>query len=123
MAPHTSLLRRTDIRLLYLQPTDHEIVCTMYTVDLDSQPEYRALSYEWGSSTPTVTIQCNDSNFEVTTNLAAALHRLRKLDGPKIFWIDALCINQKDLEERNQQVAQMGRIYSQVRERMFYSSC
>jgi hypothetical protein len=87
----------------------------MYTVDLDSQPEYRALSYEWGSSTPTVTIQCNDSNFEVTTNLAAALHRLRKLDGPKIFWIDALCINQKDLEERNQQVAQMGRIYSQVR--------
>lgn len=30
----------------------------------------------------------------------------------RLFWIDALCINQADLAERNAQVAAMGRIYA-----------
>ena len=36
---------------------------------------------------------------------------LRHLQNARLFWIDALCINQEDASERNHQLHQMGRIY------------
>jgi hypothetical protein len=49
--------------------------------------------------------------FEVTINLYGALRRLRATAETRIVWIDALCINQEDLDERSQQVNLMGAIY------------
>jgi len=47
----------------------------------------------------------------VTTNLLAALRRLRFSTLPRYLWVDAICINQEDMEEKTQQVAMMGETY------------
>jgi hypothetical protein len=51
----------------------------------------------------------------VTPNLGAALQRLRREDEVRIVWIDALCINQNDLDERASQVSFMREIYASAR--------
>ena len=58
---------------------------------------------------------CFRHSYNVTVNLYGALCRLR--DGYQLlpFWIDALCINQNDLDERNYQVSRMGEIYGNAR--------
>jgi hypothetical protein len=48
----------------------------------------------------------------VTYNLDIALRNLRDAQSRRILWIDALCINQADVDERNRQVFLMSRIYS-----------
>lgn len=47
----------------------------------------------------------------VTRNLASALQYLRLEDKPRVFWIDAICVNQEDLQERSHQVQRMANIY------------
>jgi hypothetical protein len=51
----------------------------------------------------------------VTPNLGAALQRLRHRFRRRTVWIDALCINQNDLEERAQQVSFMKDIYARAK--------
>jgi hypothetical protein len=56
-------------------------------------------------------ISVNDSPFEVTPNLLKALSGLRSESNVRVVWIDAICINQEDLEERSHQVQLMKQIY------------
>jgi hypothetical protein len=73
-------------------------------------PEYAALSYTWGSNEKSKAIVLSGCRFPVTANLFAALMRLRTR-GVRYLWIDAICINQNDDEEKTMQVALMGEIY------------
>jgi len=77
--------------------------------------DYAALSYVWGDENETATIMVNGQKREVTTNLETALRAFcRKSefgDGFKL-WVDAISINQNDLEERGRQVSRMREIYS-----------
>ena len=76
---------------------------------LDEKPTYEALSYEWGSSkSQTLPIKLDGHVRQVQENL----YYQRLNDHTRTLWIDAICINQADTLERNQQVAQMGSIYS-----------
>jgi hypothetical protein len=77
--------------------------------------DFEAVSYCWESEIRDKNIILNGTLFAVPTNLDALLQRLRRLRDAKSgmkFWIDALCINQKNIEERNHQVMLMQRIYS-----------
>lgn len=49
--------------------------------------------------------------FEVTVNPALALRSLREPRQSRVLWIDAICINQKDTDEKNIQIPLMGDIY------------
>jgi hypothetical protein len=51
----------------------------------------------------------------VTSNLKSALQSLRHSDSVRVLWVDAVSINQANIEERANQVRQMGRIYTQAR--------
>lgn len=44
-----------------------------------------------------------------------ALQRLREPKAAFPVWIDAICINQEDLDEKNGQVTKMGEIYSMAK--------
>ncbi|KAL4947954.1 heterokaryon incompatibility protein-domain-containing protein [Aspergillus filifer] len=101
------------IRLVTLDPGSwsDEINCTMHVVPFDGQPVYEALSYVWGNSRVRKRICLNDHDFEVTENLWLAMRRLRNTSTPRVIWIDAICINQEDDDEKSQQVAMMGEIY------------
>jgi hypothetical protein len=76
--------------------------------------EYEAVSYTWGNVTPKKTIQFNDSRREmlVGENCHNALRRLRLRHMNRLLWIDAICINQKNLAERARQVRIMNIIFS-----------
>ena len=75
---------------------------------------YACLSYVWGSSAKTCTIVVNGQAVEVTENLALALEHFRR-DGmfchQFLLWVDALCINQQDDQERAKEVQRMKDIY------------
>jgi hypothetical protein len=73
---------------------------------------YIALSYTWGDRSTTLPITVNGETMQVTTNLESALRYLRVEFGPTfLFWIDAVCINQEDVDERTHQVGMMREIY------------
>ncbi|KAI6358228.1 hypothetical protein MCOR25_007394 [Pyricularia grisea] len=92
------------------------IRCSLETVSLlaPAVEDYTALSYMWGGiEGETRTIAVDGRLFQATPNLHAALRQLRNR-GYRRLWIDAVCINQADREERSQQVLQMRSIYARA---------
>jgi len=79
-------------------------------------PDFNALSYTWGTSRAKTTVPCNGSHFEIASNLHEGISTLHKppvgLD--QLIWIDAICINQQDNEEKGHQVRCMGDIYTKA---------
>lgn len=114
-----------QIRLIDILPRreeEHDIVrCRVYKAYLppDSPgPDgqcYNSLSYVWGDPFPTADIILNGSRMAVTKNLESALRHLRDYSTPEFqglpVWVDAICINQDDLKERNEQVRIMRDVY------------
>lgn len=56
----------------------------------------------------------DDEVIPISHNLALALYYLRSTTNPLVIWVDAICINQQDLAERNSQVALMSFIYKRA---------
>jgi hypothetical protein len=81
-------------------------------VNLSSCPSYGALSHSWDKQTPQVPIWCNSHKLLVTENVHAAMCQLRSRGRPRTLWIDQVCINQADLQERHRQVCLMGEVYT-----------
>jgi len=94
-----------------------------------SIPPYIALSYVWGSYSKDRAIKVNNRLVPVTDNLYDALKHIRdvltnfrtgiaeatqKDQGAPLFWIDAICINQEDLDEKSREVPKMTQIYSKA---------
>ena len=106
---------RREFRLLHLLPgkQSEPIICDLEVGCFDKNQcrQYEALSYVWGGIPGPKTIELRDQHIPVTSNLESALRHLRDRDHHRILWIDALCINQDDLQERNHQVRQMRTIY------------
>lgn len=86
-----------------------ELNCDLLTFSSDSCPEYFAISYTWGDSTPRHEIRINGDLFRVRENCSYALRQARDfLQNGGFVWIDAICINQGDMEEKGHQVQSMG---------------
>lgn len=82
-------------------------------VSLDDRPKYCALSYVWGPPEPSTLIRLGGGLIRVRQNLFDFLNILRPYsDQSTPVWIDAICINQEDIGERNSQVQLMGDIFS-----------
>ncbi|OAL54015.1 HET-domain-containing protein [Pyrenochaeta sp. DS3sAY3a] len=75
---------------------------------------YEAVSYTWGEATFSYQLHCEGQIIEVTKNVDLLLRRLRKPSGPRILWIDSVCINQQDTKEKTFQIAMMDQIYSRA---------
>jgi hypothetical protein len=101
------------IRILHLEAGANQapIRIRLSQVYLDSPPAYDALSYVWGPKESGFTITCDGRPKSVTRNLLNALPFLRLPDRERVLWVDALCIDQDNKEERNQQVGMMKDIY------------
>ena len=104
-----------EIRLLNIQEArdDESVHCTLEKATLIDPGSYHALSYCWGDLRNKKKIIINDAIVEVGHNLETALRQLRS-GGYLRVWIDALCINQSDNEERGLQIRNMRQIYSQA---------
>ncbi|MCJ1432680.1 hypothetical protein MMC27_002037 [Xylographa pallens] len=110
---YSELLEDESFRLLRLRNgagTD-ELQGQLITYRLYSAPPYEALSYVWGDAAKNGHIKCAGKDLPITPNLTAALRRLRLPSVDRLLWIDQLCINQNNLQERGKQVNMMRSIY------------
>lgn len=84
----------------------------------DERPSYQALSYVWGSEDNPSYIGVSSGRksgaVAVTQNLDVALRHLRYDQHLRVLWIDALCIDQTDEQEKATQVLNMGTIFAKV---------
>ncbi|KAK0630416.1 heterokaryon incompatibility protein-domain-containing protein, partial [Bombardia bombarda] len=125
-----------QIRVLVVNPAgalNDPVQAHLELVDLGRQGgvEFDALSYCWGDSTERadMTLEIEGSGasssrstrqqqFGISPTIEAAVRRLRSPsdDAPPLrIWIDAVCINQLDVQERGRQVGLMGDICSRAR--------
>ncbi|KAH8820736.1 heterokaryon incompatibility protein-domain-containing protein [Xylogone sp. PMI_703] len=77
--------------------------------------EAGTLSYEWKENLGFTSILCDGVDVSVTRNLSTALGALRLNDRPRFLWVDAICINQNDLEEKSKQIPLMRDIYASAK--------
>lgn len=111
---HKPLSGRDAFRTMILHPATDPvslIECELVASDLSLIPEYEALSYIWGDNSVPRYIKLDSKVLQVTPNLYEALLALRLESQPRHLWVDAICINQCDTDERNQQVTLMGDIF------------
>ncbi|EXJ78009.1 hypothetical protein A1O3_09168 [Capronia epimyces CBS 606.96] len=110
---------RESFRLLSLHAggANSPIEATLIVARLSQPPHYEALSYNWElAQVPhepfPANIKVNGEHvISLRPDLAAALKTLRYLDGPRLLYVDALCIDQEDKLEKTRQVMLMGQIF------------
>ncbi len=131
---------RKEIRLLTLRAQaelDAPVECKLRNISIEDDgafpnsirgPDgadvyYSALSYTWGDVKDMVSITVNGRELEVTRNLEAALRHMRKHQSDQgvlghasaqHWWVDAICIDQTSVQERNNQVSLMTKIFSKA---------
>ena len=112
---HDPLDQSTDsIRLVKVLPTSDEHLLELEIRHADLSARYTALSYTWGPADGVRALLINRRGSEVRYNLWHFLNTMRLENQTGEFWIDALCIDQKNVEEKNHQVQRMGEIYAKA---------
>ncbi|KAI3343432.1 heterokaryon incompatibility protein-domain-containing protein [Ustulina deusta] len=91
------------------------IKCEIIHHSLTNPPSYTAISYAWGDADDKRSIQIGKANIPVAASLFGALEAVRKRDEDTFVWVDALCINQQNRDERSQQVQLMTEIYAKAK--------
>ncbi|KAH7132706.1 heterokaryon incompatibility protein-domain-containing protein [Dactylonectria macrodidyma] len=135
---HPQIDADSQIRLILLLPAEgpsgpeqskEPIECKIEVHRLPEAPEYEALSYTWGQMDRhlPVSILGTDADGKeaekallATPQLLMALRRLRLPSTPRLLWIDQLCIDQENIEERGSQVQLMGSIYKSATRTIIY---
>lgn len=114
------------IRVLEVYPnslatphTDRQMHGELSVINLEDDPVLKstALSYVWGVfALDSQRIRCGTSRIKITPSNFAALTTLSKKFGNDKFgiWVDAICINQEDEEEKRRQIGMMGDVYSKA---------
>ncbi|POS81540.1 hypothetical protein DHEL01_v200057 [Diaporthe helianthi] len=121
------LSSRDSTRILVLVPAqklEEDLRCYMDDIRLsdveDKDQSFTALSYVWGTDEAFHTIWFGNHSLQIRPNLNSALRHLRRRDRSIRLWVDAVCIDQSNLLERNHQVQQMRDIFSAASETVIY---
>ncbi|KAF4815739.1 Heterokaryon incompatibility protein 6, OR allele [Colletotrichum siamense] len=108
-----------QIRLLRLEPSptetdEYAFSMGVYDFQENNRPSFIAISYTWGAPVPLLSVVINGFRMEVHFNCWYALWQMRHHGHTSntSFWIDSLCINQDDDDEKGHQVTMMGDIFS-----------
>lgn len=128
-------LESWQIRLLELQPRAGRglLVGRLFNADILSDKEgavesgtknrydFTAVSYWWGEDqSPRYHLECNGMDYPIPLEAYRALHRIRHRVNPVYVWMDSICINQHDVEEKSKQVARMRSVYQNARQVVVY---
>ena len=117
-----------QIRILVIKPgvPASELHCALEHVNLQDSPNYEAVSYTWaddhGDDSLSHRLRCEgDARYiSITKNCKSVLRRLRKPDVEHRIWVDAVCIDQTNVKERNHQVQNMAAIYRHAQRTVVY---
>jgi hypothetical protein len=120
------LASSSAIRLLCLRPAIDfaaPLICDIkhddreqMVHDIASNRQYETVSYTWGTSDLSHEIYCDHgaSVIKVTPTVDSMLRYLRKANSVRYLWIDAVCLNQADDDEKSIQIRLMQRIYQRA---------
>lgn len=113
------LAQQHEIRVLQIAPSstkDAEVFAAFQVESLapNASARFDALSYMWGDQTNRAYISIDGAPFSISQHLCSTLRALRDPVQPRQLWVDAICINQTDIDERNQQVQLMRTIYQRA---------
>ena len=122
-----SALKQWQPRLLLLDPGEFgtSVSASLIVVDVVHLPgavlhekqqlvRFAALSYTWGVAEFPRSITINNIVTPVTEILYAFIQRYRSRHECLYIWVDAICINQFDLDEKATQVSQMLAIFERA---------
>lgn len=115
-----------EFRLLLLQAGkgDEPVKCQLVHASLkdgtQDRPPYETISYCWGDASEKGAIFLDGLEMVVPLSSATVLRRMRKPEEDRTVWIDAICINQDDVDERGKQVALMKEIYSKTAQNLIW---
>ncbi|KAF1971982.1 hypothetical protein BU23DRAFT_168905 [Bimuria novae-zelandiae CBS 107.79] len=115
---YLSLEGRDYIRVLVFDDVagDDEVTFTLEHQPLSGADDFDALFYYWGSKLKTQRVNYDGAIMYITESLFSALKNLARLWKKQNsslspfgrLWVDAICINQEDDEEKSQQIPLMG---------------
>jgi hypothetical protein len=107
-----------ETRLLAVEPglPDDDIRCRLTPLSLlrTPLPSYETISYVWGDSSARGSVLVNEQTLDVPASTEHVLRRMRDAQQVRVLWIDSICIDQGDKDDRNYQVALMCDIYSRA---------
>jgi hypothetical protein len=101
-------LRGGEIRLLTIRSQSN---FTLENAYLRDNPYYVAISYCWGDVEDLCNVRVNDYEFQLRGHVYAMLSNLYHKHQVTRLWLDLVCINQNDPDEKSKQVPIMGEIY------------
>ena len=106
-----------QFRLLAINPGqgDETISCLLGSFNDCDPCRFEALSYTATSDLADIPTLVNDQIFYVPPNLSRALKALQRSDQKVVLWVDVLCIDNENLEERRIQLGKLGQIYQSAR--------
>jgi hypothetical protein len=112
-------LEDNHIRLMLLHAGQDErspVQIELYHVKFDfiENEQYEALSYVWGEPTFYQTIYTPDGYLKITPGLEQTLKALRKPNSTRTIWIDAICIDQINEDEKCRQIPLMGDVFERA---------
>lgn len=101
------------IRLLKLSRASHlaDVKLDLIHSSLTDAPAYEAISYTWANQTKNRKIEVHGFTLGVTPNVFQIIQSQASHSKTKFLWIDSICINQDDSEEKSKQVRLMANIY------------
>lgn len=107
-------LGQGQIRLLTVLPgcPPAPIRGRLEVVDLESSPFFEAISYVWGQGEFDRFVIVDGKRLDVMGSAYAVLQRRRSRREERVLWIDQLCIDQKNVKERESQVRLMSKLYN-----------
>ncbi|RYP63090.1 hypothetical protein DL771_009432 [Monosporascus sp. 5C6A] len=113
---------RDVFRILTVLPGvgDQPLECMLEHIALDDSPSYEALSYVRDGIEKTEDVICSGKLLAVATHLCSALRHIRQASEPRNLWVDAICVNQRDNEERGCQVRLMRKIYPNAKQLLIW---
>ncbi|KAM7198386.1 Heterokaryon incompatibility protein (HET) domain containing protein [Naviculisporaceae sp. PSN 640] len=121
--------KANKIRLIELykpssgETTQFPLRCKIFWASVDDPAAFVSLSYVWGEGDNDHDIFIGDSlkKLKITKSLHEALTQIVALStGSEVLWVDQVCINQADLDERNEQIANMTRVYQSAKETLVW---
>ncbi len=108
----------SGIRLLHIQPGYPRgalLYGELKSYSMAQRPDFEALTYTWGDMKHLKTININGKRMKISRNLHEALVSMRYATESRSLWVDQICINQADLEEKNSLIPLMIFIYTRAR--------
>ncbi|KAL9018891.1 MAG: hypothetical protein Q9185_003803 [Variospora sp. 1 TL-2023] len=101
----------TRLMLVLAGSGSDPLVCSLTVVDIEDTLPYEALSYVWGRDLASCPLWCDGGLIQIRPNLDTALRFLRLPSQARRLWVDAICIDQENVDERTREVQYMRLVY------------